>query len=127
MSDLSNPSAEVQFGRAAPIIPVTDMQRAVAFYAGTLGMGKTFENGDPVGFVILHKDKAEIHLTLCKSHSPSTRNVTHLIVSDAGALYEHLDKSGVKIVKGLRDQEYGLRDFIIADPDGNRIDIGQPI
>jgi hypothetical protein len=30
-------------------------------------------------------------------------------------------------IKGLRDQPYGLRDFIIADPDGNRIDVGQPI
>ena len=125
MSDQSIP--QIEFGRAAPTIPVKDMDRAVAFYTSKLGMRKTFENGSPVGFVILLKDKAEFHLTLCKTHSPPTHNVTHLIVSDANALYNHLNESGVRIIKGLRDQEYGLRDFIISDPDGNRIDIGQPI
>ena len=29
------------------------------------------------------------------------------------------------IVKGLRDAGYGLRGFVMADPDGNRIDVGQ--
>jgi hypothetical protein len=29
------------------------------------------------------------------------------------------------IVKGLRDAPYGLRDFVFADPDGNRIDVGE--
>ena len=116
----------VEFGRAAPTIPVKDIDRAVAFYTSKLGMRKTFENGSPVGFVILLKDKTEIHLTRCPNHTPQTYNVMHLIVSDADTLYNYLNESGVKIVKGLRDQEYGLRDFIVADPDGNRIDIGQP-
>jgi catechol 2,3-dioxygenase-like lactoylglutathione lyase family enzyme len=28
-------------------------------------------------------------------------------------------------VKGVRDHEFGLRAFVFADPDGNRIDVGE--
>lgn len=49
------------------------------------------------------------------------------MVADATALYEHLVSNGVPIVKGLRDADYGLRGFVLADPDGNRIDVGQQL
>jgi len=48
-------------------------------------------------------------------------------VSDATTLYDHLTEHGVRIVKGLRDADHGLRGFVFADPDGNRIDVGQPL
>lgn len=117
--------ASVEFGRTAPTIPVTDIDRALSFYVDVLGMTKTFENGNPVGFVILKKDRAELHLTLKKDHKATDRNVVHMLVSDAQRLYDHLDASGARIVKGIRDAPYGLRDFIVADPDGNRLDVGQ--
>jgi catechol 2,3-dioxygenase-like lactoylglutathione lyase family enzyme len=77
----------VILGRTAPTVRVCDMDRALDFYCRILGMEKTFENGDPVGFVILVRDKAQIHLTLSAGHEGV------------------LEANGVKIVKGLRDQE----------------------
>ena len=127
MGDSSNFPASVELGRVAPCIAVSNVEKSVAFYTSMLGMHKTFENGNPVGFVIMKKDRAELHLSLCRDIKSSIHNVAHLKVSDANALFDHLSKSGVRIIKGLRDQQYGLRDFVIADPDGNRIDIGQPL
>ena len=34
---------------------------------------------------------------------------------------------GLRIIKSLQDKEYGLKAFVFADPDGNRIDVGQQI
>ena len=127
MVDSSNFPDSVELGRMAPCIAVSNIEKSVAFYTSMLGMRKTFENGNPVGFVIMVKDRAELHLSMCRDMRSSTHNVAHLKVSDANALFDHLSKSGVRIIKGLRDQQYGLRDFVIADPDGNRIDIGQPL
>ena len=90
-------------------------------------MRKVFENGSPVGFVILEKDRAELHLTLSKNHVASDRNVAHLMVSDATAFFSHLEGNGVRIIKGLRDLDFGLRGFVFADPDGNRIDVGEAL
>jgi catechol 2,3-dioxygenase-like lactoylglutathione lyase family enzyme len=115
------------FGRFAPTIPVTDMARSLAFYTDILGMSKTFENGSPTGFAILARDAAELHLTLARQHRATDRNVAHLLVDDAAALHDHLVAHDVRIIKGLRDQTYGLRDFVFADPDGNRIDVGQRV
>ena len=112
------------FGRVAPMIPVADIERALAFYRDVLGMTVTFTNGNPVGFVILERDEAELHLTWVRDHRGATWNVAHLLVSDADAVFELCKGAGMRIIKGLRDHDFGLRAFVFADPDGNRIDVG---
>jgi catechol 2,3-dioxygenase-like lactoylglutathione lyase family enzyme len=117
--------AELRFGRIAATVAVRDMERSLRFYVELLGLRKTFENGDPVGFVILERDAAELHLSLARQHVASDGNVAHLLVSDAKRLHDQLVARGVRIVKPLRDAPYGLRGFVFADPDGNCIDVGE--
>jgi catechol 2,3-dioxygenase-like lactoylglutathione lyase family enzyme len=120
-------SHSVRFGRMAPCISVADIARAVAFYTTVFGFEKVFENGEPVGFVILEKEAAELHLSLDKKHKPTIQNLAHLMVDDASALYAHCEAHKVKIIKTMRDADFGLRCFVFADPDGNRIDVGQDL
>jgi catechol 2,3-dioxygenase-like lactoylglutathione lyase family enzyme len=115
----------IAFERFAAAIPVSDLTKSLPFYRDLLGMSVTFTNGDPVGFVILRRDSAELHLTLVPGYRAPGHNVTHLMVNDATALHDHLVANGVRIVKGLRDADYGLRGFVFCDPDGNRIDVGE--
>ncbi|CAE6853779.1 hypothetical protein R75465_07303 [Paraburkholderia aspalathi] len=82
---LSSPHG-VSFGRLAPGLGVQDINRSLQFYCGVLGFNKVFENGNPVGFVILKKDKAELHLSQNKNHKASLNNVAHLMVEDATVL-----------------------------------------
>jgi catechol 2,3-dioxygenase-like lactoylglutathione lyase family enzyme len=121
------PISQITFGRAAPGIPVRDIQAACDFYVRVFGFRKVFENGNPVGFMILKKDRAEIHLNLKRDHSASTLNVAHILVDNVDALYAICEAAGVRIVKSIADKDYGLRAFVFADPDGNRIDVGQEI
>jgi diadenosine tetraphosphate (Ap4A) HIT family hydrolase len=79
-------------------------------------MSVTFTNGDLIGFVILERDAAELHLTLVKGHRGGSRNVAHLTADDAVSLHDHLLSNEVRIIKGLRDADYGLRGFVFADP-----------
>ncbi len=125
MASLS--TSDIAFGRAAPGICVRDIHAAHDFYSRILGFRKVFENGDPVGFMVLKKDQAEIHLNRKPDHHASTVNVIHMFVSDAEALYSVCEAEGVRIIKRLMDKEYGQRAFVFADPDGNRIDIGERI
>lgn len=120
-------SPDIRFGRVAAMFPVKDMERACAFYIGVLGFTKTFENGQPVGFMMLKKDGAEIHLTLQQEHRPPAFNIAHMMVENVDAFHDLCQRHGLRIVKGLRDKDYGLRAFVFEDPDGNRIDVGQPI
>ena len=117
----------IRFGRIAAMLPVKDINKAHDFYVGVLGFRKTFQNGDPVGFMILMQGQAELHLTLQPNHKAAPFNVAHMMVDNVDALHEVCQRHGLRIIKGLKDKDYGLRAFGFEDPDGNRIDVGQPI
>lgn len=119
---------DVRLGRVAPTLFVRDIARAERFYGDVFGLAKTFENGDPVGFVILKRDDAEIHLVRVPDHAAAEENVMHMIVHGAEELYRRCQAaSGARIVKPLRDAPWGMRTFVVADPDGNRVDVGEPL
>jgi catechol 2,3-dioxygenase-like lactoylglutathione lyase family enzyme len=86
-----------------------------------------FENGNPVGFMILAQGQAELHLTLQPDHKAAPFNVAHMMVDNVDALHAICQRRGLRIVKSLQDKDYDLRAFVFEDPDGNRIDVGQPI
>lgn len=117
----------LRFGRIAATLPVKDMERAQAFYVDLLGFRKVFENGSPVGFMILQRDDAEVHLSLQKDHKAAHFNIAHMMVENIDHLHGLVQQRGLKVVKRLQDKDYGLRAFVFEDPDGNRIDVGQPI
>ncbi|MDH7788679.1 catechol 2,3-dioxygenase-like lactoylglutathione lyase family enzyme [Ochrobactrum sp. 19YEA23] len=117
----------IRFGRIAATLPVRDMSKAHDFYTQLLGFEKTFENGNPVGFMILKRDQGELHLTLQPGHKAANFNVAHLMVDNIDALHAVCQRHGARIIKSLQDKDFGLRAFVFADPDGNRIDVGQAI
>ncbi|MEY2882565.1 MAG: hypothetical protein RL490_289 [Pseudomonadota bacterium] len=114
----------IRYGRMAPGIGVADIDRAVAFYTGVLGFAATFRNGNPVIFTIVERDAAELHLLLAPGYRGPAFNVAHLFVSDVDALHARCVTAGAPIIKALADKDYGMRAFVVEDPDGNRIDIG---
>ncbi len=117
----------IRFGRIAAMLPVRDIARAHDFYTKVLGFTKVFENGTPVGFMILKRDQAELHLTLQPNHKAAPFNVAHMMVDDVDALHAICQRHGLRIIKSIQNKDYGLRAFVFEDPDGNRIDVGQPI
>jgi len=118
----------MRLGRIAAGIGVRDIARAVAFYERVLGLEKTFENGQPTSFVIMKRDGAELHLSLAPEHVAPLFNAAHLIVEDGvDEVHRRCVEAGAPIVSPLRDAPWGLRTFVFADPDGNRIDVGQPL
>ena len=117
----------IRFGRIAAMLPVKDIARACDFYTKALGFTKVFENGTPVGFMILKRDQAELHLTLQPNHKAAPFNVAHMMVDDVDGLHTICQRHGLRIIKSLQNKDYGLRAFVFEDPDGNRIDVGQPI
>ncbi|WP_299999703.1 VOC family protein [uncultured Cedecea sp.] len=115
----------IKFGRIAAVLPVKNISLAQHFYINDLGFEKVFENGNPVGFMILKQGACELHLTLQPGYKAAHFPVIHLLVDDANALFTLCQQAGARIIRGLEDKEYGIRAFIFADPDGNRIDVGQ--
>ncbi len=49
-----------------------------------------------------------------------------IVVDDVDALYRRAREGGVAIAGEIADRDYGLRDFIIEDPDGFRLRFASP-
>lgn len=111
------------FGRVAPSIPVTDMSRALRFYCDLLGFTVSFTNGNPVSFAVIRQGSAELHLGVQPTKAGSCH--AHLMVDDLDSLYQRLQRASVAIQQAPKVQEWGLRDIIIADPDGNTFEIAE--
>lgn len=113
------------FGRVAPTIPVAEMERALRFYRDILGFIVSFTNGDPVSFAVINQGGTQLHLSV-QPHQAGSSHV-HIPVDDLDALYERLMQAGATVRQAPTLQEWGLRDIVIADPDGNTFEIAEPV
>lgn len=102
---------------AIPILPSSDLDRSAAFYARA-GFADA-ERHD--GYLLLYNDGVELHFAHHDTVTPSTCFVH---VTDATKMWKQLRDLGVDGVGEIADQDYGLREFVLTDPDGNRVRIG---
>jgi uncharacterized glyoxalase superfamily protein PhnB len=46
-------------------------------------------------------------------------------VTDADGLFAEFQAAGARVTRAIENSSYGMRDFNIADPDGNTLGFGQ--
>jgi catechol 2,3-dioxygenase-like lactoylglutathione lyase family enzyme len=105
---------------AIPVLPATDLDRTAAFYAPA-GFVETERYP---GYLLLHNAGVELHFSQPGSSAPGE---CFIHVGDARALWKQLRDRHVDGVGPIADQDYGLREFVLTDPDGNRIRFGSPV
>jgi catechol 2,3-dioxygenase-like lactoylglutathione lyase family enzyme len=112
--------------RAAPILPVSDLMRSVAWYE-RLGFQVGFLYQDD-GYAILLFDGVELHL----AENPAIAGTlsmsgVYLRVPDADAVHARWMAMGIREVASLEDKPYGIREFATEDLDGNLWRVGANI
>jgi catechol 2,3-dioxygenase-like lactoylglutathione lyase family enzyme len=118
MTETTRPAIQ----KMSPQFLVTDLDRSITFYTGTLGFELEFRYKDFYAGII--KDGCSIHLKTGKPSKEERENKREnndldivFSVADVERLYEQLAEAPVDIVQPICDQPYG-REFYIADPDG---------
>jgi catechol 2,3-dioxygenase-like lactoylglutathione lyase family enzyme len=104
-------------GRAVPELPVADVERSQRHYRDTLG----FEIGwlDP-GKGIGAVSRGKLVLFLRRRQGPFEPAVSWVHAPQIDATYRELESLGARIVDPLGRKPWGLRQFTVEDPDGNR-------
>jgi catechol 2,3-dioxygenase-like lactoylglutathione lyase family enzyme len=103
-----------------PILPVRDLTRTEAFYA-RLGLAATLRHPD---YLIMNVGDVELHFGREDAPTPTS---SYIDARDAGRFWKQLRSAGVEGLGGVEDFDYGMREFVITDPDGNRVRIGSPL
>jgi catechol 2,3-dioxygenase-like lactoylglutathione lyase family enzyme len=118
-----------------PVLMTHDVAATSAFYARHFGMRPLFE---AEWYVHLQSaDDAHVNLGIVAADHPSVpepargRGAGGLLINfevdDADAAYERLRAQGLPMLQELRDEPFGQRHFITADPNGVLIDVIKPI
>jgi hypothetical protein len=104
---------------AIPVLSSSNLDRTAAFYARA-GFTDPERRDD---YLRLHNDGVELHFTRHDAVMPGTCLVH---VTDPMKMWKQLRDLDVHGVGEMADQGYGVREFVLTDPDGNRIRIGSP-
>lgn len=118
--------------QVTPFMHVSDLERAITFFTGTLGFETLFRisnyayvQREVVGFRIMETTGEE-------AAPPGNRHFAYYIdVHDVDLLYAELksklDALPKGDVHGPIDQSYGQRELLVLAPDGNLIAFGHAI
>jgi uncharacterized glyoxalase superfamily protein PhnB len=101
-----------------PVVPVTDVGEAIAFYRDTLGFTLAFEQGAYAGV-----DRGAAHVHLDGVVNAAAGQVTvRVTVEGVDALYAEIEPKGVvDPAEPLNTKPWGARQFSVLDCCGNRL------
>lgn len=116
--------------RTRYVIAVQDLMRSAAWYRDVLGFAIR-EVGDP-GWRFFIKDACCIMAGECPDAAPAADLGDHsyfayIDVDDIDAYFAAVRDAGAELIKDLRSEPWGMREFGVRTVDGHRIMFGQEV
>lgn len=124
--------------RTIPILPCRSIDDVLAFYRA-LGFAVTYQQERPNTYAVVQRGGIELQFLRPEGPRPGPV-IQHLLRArtDVDSLYQafttglrgatgRVPTRGIPRIGALRDMSYGVRQFVMVDPGGNYIRIGEPI
>jgi catechol 2,3-dioxygenase-like lactoylglutathione lyase family enzyme len=100
------------------------MARSIAFYRDALGFDLRSTFGDPPSYAILAAGQVSLHLAL--DHDGAAGKMSaYIYVRGVDQLFERCRAAGAVLDSDLVVRDYGMKDFVVHDPDENHILVGE--
>ncbi|NYI03519.1 bleomycin resistance protein [Allostreptomyces psammosilenae] len=124
--------------KTIPILPCQQIQPVVDFYSA-LGFETTFLQKSPYPYAAVRRGPVELQFLGMKQYDPTQSYSSCYIVTDdvdglyaafregLRAAYGRIPSRGLPRIGPLKDMSYGMRQFLMTDPGGNSIRVGQQI
>ncbi|HWL10791.1 MAG TPA: VOC family protein [Planctomicrobium sp.] len=111
---------------AAVVLTVSDLDVSLRYFVDTLGFREDFRFGQYAG---IKYDACCIHLSLLGNPNTTVpgAGVVYIFCDDVDNYYTQIRERGAVTDGPPHDYEYGIRDFIVRDPDGNQLTFGSPV
>jgi len=122
---------------AEPQLFVADIRASCDFFVQKLGFKVAFVDGNPPFYAQVARDRAALNLRhVDQPVFDNERREREELLSAAimvdtpdeiARLHDECRSAGVPFHRGLKDEPWGARNFIIKDPDGNLILFAGPV
>ena len=118
----------------APELFVPDVDATVRFWVDRLGADCV--RLEPGSFAVVRFESSilfvahESHYVVMGGTLGGRRGIAldvRIVVADVDDVHRRVRDAGVEIVHDIADRDYGLRDFIIRDPNGFRVRFASPV
>jgi len=108
---------------AYPMVFVSDVTKALAFYKNKLGFKVDYLYGEPPFYGMISRDGASLHLRHVDKHpfhhAEEDLLTASIPVDEVQSLFLEFKAKRVAFHQTLKRQPWGATDFIVKDPDGN--------
>jgi uncharacterized glyoxalase superfamily protein PhnB len=105
-----------------PELPLADVSAGVAYYRDVLGFSVNYQQHD-IG--VMDRDAVRL-LLIARTDRHTGIGSCYVYVHDADALHAELVACGALVQGEPISRPWGLREFRVLDPEGNRLTFGQP-
>jgi uncharacterized glyoxalase superfamily protein PhnB len=107
---------------ASAVLQVKEVSDALRFYCEVLGFEKDFDFGPYAG---VHLGECCLHLCAHTTWKrPLGGGAVVVFCDEVDAYFKTVKEHGVEIALEPTDEPYGMRDFVVRDPDGNVLTFG---
>lgn len=107
--------------RVMPLVQSEAMRESREFY-GLLGFEEVMNHGWIMTLAPPSNPAAQISIITSDATAPVTPDLS-VEVDDVDAAYAVVRESGAEIVHPLQDEEWGVRRFMVRDPDGRVVNV----
>ncbi|MET0567369.1 MAG: VOC family protein [Acidimicrobiia bacterium] len=104
-------------------LPVADIDAARGFYTDFLGLSVEDLNLGWVARYVSPDGRASVQLVTGDATSPQDSLISVHVGNDVDEAFAEAQRRGYEIVHPLTDEPWGVRRFLVRDPDGNVINI----
>ncbi|MEV6975417.1 VOC family protein [Kitasatospora sp. NPDC093806] len=121
-----------------PILPCQALPPVLEFYTA-LGFEVTLHQKSPNPYAVVQRGGIQLHFFGMKQYDPTASHSTCLVRTDdvdalhaafqegLRAAYGRVPSRGLPRIGPVGDTSHGVRQFLVTDPGGNCLRIGQPI
>lgn len=122
----------MQIKASVPVLACHQLESTLAFYQQALNCIIVGQRTGDAGLEWVHLKTDNIFLMLVRdpeSQSPTRstdKNLFYYYTDDVEGYYRFIKARGFKPTE-LHTTEYGMKEFFLVDPEGNRLAIGQSV
>ena len=133
MSASGEPPGRPRLTAAYPQLFTTDMERSARFFREQLGFEVRYLFGDPPVYAQVMRDGVRLNVRLVagpvldrEAAERSELLAAYLKTGDVEGLYREYRDGNVDFYRRLETKPWGLKGFIVRDPDGNLLNFSEP-